>query len=75
MHFFLTIIQFHSARHLISHHRLVVSKSNLRIQHARRTEGKKASKRLDVSRLNSMRQAFRMFIMIYLFVLDDSFTS
>ena len=38
----------------------VVSKLNLRIQPARRPQGKKAPKRLDVSRLNqdSMRQAF-----------------
>ena len=41
-------------------HRLVVSKLNLRIQPARRPKGKKAPKRLDVSKLNqdSMRQAF-----------------
>ena len=41
-------------------HRLIVSKLNLRIQPARRPQGKKASKRLDVSKLNhdSMRQAF-----------------
>ena len=41
-------------------HRLVVSKLNLRIQPARRPQGKKAAKRLDVSKLNqdSMRQAF-----------------
>ena len=41
-------------------HRLVVSKLNLRIQPARRPQGKKAPKRLDVSKLNddSMRQAF-----------------
>ena len=40
--------------------RLVVSKLNLRIQLARRPQGKKAPKRLDVSKLNndSMRQAF-----------------
>ena len=40
--------------------RLVVSKPNLRIQPARRPEGNKAPKRLDVSKLNhdSMRQAF-----------------
>ena len=40
-------------------HRLVVSKLNLRIQPARR-QGKKAPKRLDVSKLNqdSIRQAF-----------------
>ena len=41
-------------------HRLVVSKLNLRIQHTRCPQGKKAPKRLDVSKLNqdSMRQAF-----------------
>ena len=42
-------------------HRLLVSKLNLRIQPAaRRLQGKKAAKRLDVSKLNqdSMRQAF-----------------
>ena len=41
-------------------HRLVVSKLNLRIQPAWRPQGKKAHKRLDVSKLNhdSMRQAF-----------------
>ena len=41
-------------------HRLVVSKLKLRIQPARRPQGKKAPKRLDVSKLNhdSMRQAF-----------------
>ena len=41
-------------------HRLVVSKINLRIQPTRRPQGKKAPKRLDVSKLNhdSMRQAF-----------------
>ena len=41
-------------------HRLVVSKLKLRIQPARRPQGKKALKRLDVSKLNhdSMRQAF-----------------
>ena len=41
-------------------HRLVVSKLNLRIQPARRPQGKKAPKRLDVSKLNkdSMRQDF-----------------
>ena len=41
-------------------HRLVVSKLNLRIQPARRPQGKKAPKRLDVSKLNkdSMRQVF-----------------
>ena len=41
-------------------HRLVVSKLNLRIQPARRPQGKKAPKRLDVSKLNkdSMRQNF-----------------
>ena len=41
-------------------HRLVVSKLNIRIQPARRPQGKKAPKRLDVSKLNqdSMRQAF-----------------
>ena len=41
-------------------HRLVVSKFNLRIQPARRPQGKKAPKRLDISKLNqdSMRQAF-----------------
>ena len=40
--------------------RLVVSKLNLRIQPARRPQGKKAPKRLDVSKLNhdSMIQAF-----------------
>ena len=40
-------------------HRMVVSKLNLRIQPAWRPQGKKASKRLDVSMLNhdSMRQA------------------
>ena len=39
-------------------HRLVVSKLNLKIQPARRPQGKKAPKRLDVSKLNkdSMRQ-------------------
>ena len=43
-------------------HRLVVSKLNLRIQPARRPQGKKAPKRLDVSKLNqdSIRQAFLM---------------
>ena len=41
-------------------HRLVVSKLNLRIQPARRPQGKKAPKRLNVSKLNhySLRQAF-----------------
>ena len=41
-------------------HRLVVSKLNLRIQPARRPQGKKAPKRLDVSKLNqdSMRLVF-----------------
>ena len=41
-------------------HRLVVSKLNLRIQPARRPQGKKALKRLDVSKLykDSMRQDF-----------------
>ena len=41
-------------------HRLVVSKLNLRIQPARRPQGKKAPKRLDVSKLNQdiMKQAF-----------------
>ena len=41
-------------------HRLVVSKLNLRIQPARRPQGKKAPKRLDVPKLNydSMKQAF-----------------
>ena len=41
-------------------HRLVVSKLNLRIQPAPRSHSKKASKRLDVSKLNhdSMRKAF-----------------
>ena len=41
-------------------HRLVVSKLNLRIQPARRPQGKKAPKRLNVSKLNkdSMRQDF-----------------
>ena len=41
-------------------HRLVISKLNLRIQPARRPQGKKAPKRLDVSKLNkdSMRQDF-----------------
>ena len=41
-------------------HRLFVSKLNLRIQPARRPQGKKAPKRLDVSKLNkdSMRQDF-----------------
>ena len=41
-------------------HRLVVSKLNRRIQPARQSLGKKAPKRLDVSKLNhdSMRQAF-----------------
>ena len=41
-------------------HRLVVSKLNLRIQPARRPQGKKAPKRRAVSQLNhdSMRQAF-----------------
>ena len=45
-------------------HRLVVSKLNLRIQPARRPQGKKAPKRLDVSRLNhdSVRQAFINYI-------------
>ena len=40
-------------------HRLVVSKLNLRTQPARRPQGKKAPKRLDVSKLDhdSMRQA------------------
>ena len=46
--------------HCWTDHRLVVSKLNLRIQPARRPQGKKARKRLDVSKLNhnSMRQAF-----------------
>ena len=41
-------------------HKLVASKLNLRIQSARRPQGKKAPKRLNVSKLNqdSMRQAF-----------------
>ena len=41
-------------------HRLVVSRLNLRIQLARRPQGKKTPRRLDVSKLNhdSMRQAF-----------------
>ena len=41
-------------------HRLVVRKFNLRIQPARRPQGKKAPKRLDVSKLNhdSMRLVF-----------------
>ena len=41
-------------------HSLVVSKVNLRIQPARRPQGKKAPKRLDISKLNhdSIRQAF-----------------
>ena len=41
-------------------HRLVVSKLNLRIQLARRPQGKNANKRLDVSKLNQdiMREAF-----------------
>ena len=41
-------------------HRLVVSKLNLRIQPARRPQGKKAPKKLDVSKLNkdSMKQDF-----------------
>ena len=41
-------------------HRLVVSKLSLRIQPARRPQGKKAPKRPDVSKLNhdSIRQAF-----------------
>ena len=41
-------------------HRLVVSKLNLRIQPARRPQGKKAPQRLNVSKLNhdSMRQVF-----------------
>ena len=41
-------------------HRLVVSKLNLRIQPVRRPQGKKVSKKLDVSKLkqNSKRQAF-----------------
>ena len=45
-----------------SDHRLVVSKLNLRMQPARRPQGKKAPKRLEVSKLNqdSMRQAFLM---------------
>ena len=45
---------------LLGRSRLVVSKLNLRIQPARRPQGKKAPKRLDVSKLNqdSMRQAF-----------------
>ena len=44
----------------LTDHRLVVSKLSLRIQPARRPKGKKAPKRLDVSKLNhdSMRQAF-----------------
>ena len=47
-------------RLLDTDHRLVVSKLNLRIQPARRPQGKKAPKRLDVSKLNkdSMRQDF-----------------
>ena len=45
-----------------TYHRLVVSKLNLRIQPARRHQGKKAPKILGVSKLNqdSMRQAFLM---------------
>ena len=41
-------------------HRLVVGKLNLRIQPARRPQGKKAPLRLDISKLNevSMREAF-----------------
>ena len=41
-------------------HRLVVSKLNLRIQPVRRPQGKKVTKKLDVSKLkqNSKRQAF-----------------
>ena len=41
-------------------HRLVVSNYNLRIQPARRPQGKEAPERLDVSKLihDSMRQAF-----------------
>ena len=41
-------------------HIFVVSKLNLRIQPARRPQGKKVPKRLDISKLNhdSMRQAF-----------------
>ena len=44
----------------LTDHILVVSKLNLRIPLARRPQGKKAPKRLDVSKLNhdSMRQAF-----------------
>ena len=44
----------------LTNHRLVVSKLNLRIQSARRPQGKKAAKRRDVSKLNqgSMRQVF-----------------
>ena len=43
-----------------THHRLFVSKLNLRIQPARRPQGKKAPKRRDASKLNqdSMRQDF-----------------
>ena len=43
-----------------TYHRLVVSNLNLRIQPARRPQGKKTPKRLDVSKRNqdSMRQAF-----------------
>ena len=46
--------------HCWTDHRLVVSKLNRRIQPARRPLGKKAAKRLDVSKLNqdSMRPAF-----------------
>ena len=41
-------------------HKLVVSELNLKLQPARRPQGKKAPTRLDVSKLNevSMRQAF-----------------
>ena len=51
-------------------HRLVVSKLNLRIQPARRPQGKKAPKRLDVSKLNkdSMRQDFLRFLITIIIV-------
>ena len=48
--------------HCWTNRRLVVSKHNFSFQPARRPQGKKAHRRLDVSKLNqdSMRQAFLM---------------
>ena len=55
-------------------HRLVISKLNLRIQPARRPQGKKAPKRLDASKLNqdSMRQAFINYICNHLCAMNLS---